>query len=807
MKKIFILFSFQLIFACMSTLLFAQAKAAPLPDPTKMTAFQGYQNFYFDETGGKIWLKIDHLDEEFLLVNGLPAGLGSNDIGLDRGQIGESKVVSFKRSGSKVLLIQSNYQYRAVSQNPSERKAVEEAFAQSAIWGFELKTLEDGTQLIDLTPFLLSDQHGVANSLKRTKQGNYAVDDSRSAIFPDRVKAFPENIEFEATITFKGTPEGSDVRTVSPNAEYITLRQHLSFIKLPDNKYKPRIHDPQSGFIYVDFYDYAQPIERPINQRYIVRHRLEKANPGAKKSKAVEPIIYYLDPGTPEPVRSALLEGASWWNEAFEAAGFIDAFQVKMLPEDADPMDVRYNVIQWVHRSTRGWSYGASIVDPRTGEIIKGHVSLGSLRVRQDFLIAQGLVPIYENGQNPDPVALEMALARLRQLAAHEVGHTIGLTHNFAASINDRASVMDYPHPLILSKVTGLDFSNAYDTGIGNWDKQAILYGYQQFAPSENEQEKLNRIIEATDALGLLFISDEDSRPYGGASPDGHLWDNGINPVAEMQRLLDLRTNRLQALGQNNIAPGSPNFELERVLTPLYLAHRYQVEACAKLIGGVSYSYANDSRAIPVSEAIQDQALDAILTCLRPEHLAIPKELLELLPPPPPGYRRDREFFPSYTDPVFDPVAASEAIGTHAFQLLLHPDRLARITRQYALGYREKSLPEYLEKITIALFTVPKENPYVEELCFSLEVLFVEDLFRLALNPKIDSEVIAAAYWQISRIQLQLQKENNTVPKVHDSYLLARINQFMQGQESFEPLPEPKIPPGSPIGCGENAEF
>ena len=278
----------------------------------------------------------------------------------------------------------------------------------------------------------------------------------------------------------------------------------------------------------MSYADYATPIQDPLVKRFIIRHRLRKKDPTAPLSDPVQPIVYYVDRGAPEPIRSALIEGASWWSQAFVAAGYKNAFQVKELPEGVDPMDVRYNVIEWVHRSTRGWSYGTSIIDPRTGEIIKGHVSLGSLRVRQDFLIAQGLVEAYANGATPDPRLLELSLARLRQLAAHEVGHTLGLQHNFAASTQNRASVMDYPPPLVSIDSKGnIDLSQAYATGIGAWDKRTILYGYREFPNGTDEAAGLASILQENIAQGLRYLTDADARPPGSANPFAHLWDSG----------------------------------------------------------------------------------------------------------------------------------------------------------------------------------------------------------------------------------------------------------------------------------------
>jgi hypothetical protein len=476
-----------------------------------LTKYPGYFNFYWDEKTGHILLEVDKFDTEFLYVNSLPAGVGSNDLALDRGQIGNSRIIKFIKSGPKILLVQPNYAYRAISNNADERKSVEEAFAQSVIWGFKQEADQDGRVLIDLTPFLLRDSHAIADKLAASQQGSFNLDESRSAVYLPNTKGFPENSEFEATITLTGKGKGSEIASVTPDPNSVTVRMHQSFIKLPDNNYKVRKFDPRSGFYENSYMDYATPIDQPIVKRQLVRHRLEKKDPAATMSDPVKPIIYYVDRGAPEPVRTALIEGASWWNQAFEAAGYKNAFQVKLLPEDADPMDIRYNIIQWVHRSTRGWSYGESIVDPRTGEIIKGQVSLGSLRDRQDFLIAEGLLQPYEDGKPTSDAMLKLAIARLHQLAAHEVGHTLGLQHNFTSSINNRASVMDYPPPLYSLNSDGtIDVSKAYTTEIGGWDKRAVLYGYQDFPAGTDNDGALKGIMNETLKEGYLFITDRE---------------------------------------------------------------------------------------------------------------------------------------------------------------------------------------------------------------------------------------------------------------------------------------------------------
>jgi len=765
-------------------------------------SFTGFYSFEFTDEG-EIHLQVpDHsLHEEFLYVNSLAAGIGSNDIGLDRGQLGDERIVKFIKAGNKLLLVQPNQRYRAISDNELEVKAVEEAFAQSVLGGFKIKSSMNGNHVIDLTSFLLRDAHGVSKRLSDSKQGSYRLAADKSAIWIDRTKSFPNNSEFEALLTFEGEPKGKFIRSVVPSPEQISVRQHHSFIKLPDSNYEPRIFHPFSGYGFTSFADYATPIESPIQKRYINRHRLEKKNPDAAISEAVEPIIYYIDSGCPEPVKSALMEGASWWDQAYQAAGFAKGtFQVKELPEGADPLDVRYNMIQWVHRSTRGWSYGASVRDPRTGEIIKGHVSLGSLRVRQDFLIAQGLFSPYKEGDDNHGPMLELALQRLRQLSAHEVGHTIGLAHNFASSYNKRASVMDYPHPLIKEKDNKLHIEKAYDDKIGAWDKFVIRYGYSDFPDRVSESEALQDLIDEAKLKDLRFMSDSDARPAGGAHPLGHLWDNGTDIIEELHRMNDLRSNALQRFGTHTITTGTPYSELEKALVPLYYMHRYQAEAVSKLIGGVSYDYnvkgdANHKVA-PVSEDRQKLALDALLGTLSSDYLKIPQHILDLIPPSAFGYRRDRESFNSKSGLSFDPLAGAESYTHYLLGFLLHPERLTRLDQQNAIYGHSMSLRNYFSTIHNRIKS--RGTGYDQKIKQAQEVNFVVHLLKLGLDHKIDHAVKSEALHFVST---QFAKGGNALQNAHQYNLQTIVQQALDRPEDYEWPVFSKMPPGSPIGC------
>jgi len=773
-----------------------------------MKPFPGYFPFYWEEKTGKLWLEIDKFDTEFLYVSSLPAGIGSNDIGLDGRQLGETRIVEFQRVGPKVLLVQSNYGFRATSGDAAEKRAVEEAFARSVLWGFRVEAEEKGRVLVDATDFFLRDAHGVAGRLRRSNQGNYRVDPARSALYLPRTRNFPRNTEVEALLTFTGMNPGRFVREVVPDPASITVRQHHSFIRLPEEGYEPRAYDPRANFFGVTYMDFSAPLDRSLTRRVIARHRLEKKDPEAEISDPVEPIVYYVDPGVPEPVRSALIEGASWWNQAFEAIGYRNAFRVKVLPEGADPMDIRYNMINWVHRSARGWSYGSTVVDPRTGEILKGHVALGSQRLRQDFLIAQGLIAEYEEGGDNARKMVEMALARIRQLSCHEVGHTLGMGHNYAASVNNRASVMDYPHPLIkLRKDGSLDLSDAYATGIGEWDKVSIAYGYQDFPEGVDEEKELKAILDRAFSRGLVFLAGQDAGPDS-AHPLAATWDNGKDPVDELERMMKVRAAALRNFSEKRIPVRTPMAFLEDVLVPVYFFHRYQVEAAASVVGGLVYNHTlrGDVQENPriVSASEQRRALDVLLKTIRPEALVLKDSILGLIPPRPPGFRRTRELFSGRTGSTFDPLAAAEAAANHTIQLLLRPARAARLVDYHSRNPEYPGLDEVLDRIIAATWKSVPASPRLAEIQRVVDVAVLYNLMNLAAGEAHAPQVRAAAELKLEELKTwlvaRMEAEEDPGWKAHYFFAVNRIRRFQKNPAEI-PLPEPfSPPPGAPIG-------
>ena len=779
----------------------AQEGLPSIADKTSgATALEGFFDLYWDEADGVLYWEIDPAGGEFLYQVSMGSGLGSNPVGIDRGQLRGTHVLEAKRIGPRLLLMEPNYRFQARSDNPTEVQAVRDAFAPSVYWGFDVVAESDGRALVDATPFFIRDARGAAQQMAQRGQGAFQLDKSRSAIHTPATRSFPENTEVEALLTFTSANPGGLVRGVAVNPRAVTLRQHHSFIRLPDDGFKPRVADPRIGVNGPTIYDYATPIDKDMRIRLAARHRLQKRNPGAAPSGPVEPIVYYVDPGTPEPVRSALVEGARWWEDAFEAAGFINAYRVEVLPDGVDPQDIRYNMIHWTHRRTRGYSYGNTVTDPRTGEIIRGVVNLGSLRLRQDYMLAQGMTaPFPDGGASPaEPAwdaagpaahgdhgahgsacmaaaplfeylaeaagnadAVEMALARVRQLSAHEIGHTLGFPHNYLASAYGRESVMDYPAPLVEIVDGELDLSNAYLQRIGEYDKLSVEWLYREFPEGADEAAELDAIVMRGIGDGLEFMAHSNNNFVGAAHPYASVWDNGANLVDHLKHELRVREIGMRRFGEDMIREGRPLSDLEYVLLPLYMHHRFQLRAAAQSIAGANYRYAvkGDGQA-PVEIVAGDEqrdALETILSTLTVDFLALPKDLLATMPPP--AFRhQEGEAFPGRTGLLFDPIAAAAAAADFSVGEILHPQRMARLVAYGSLDQDYPNLAEVADRLLEVTWGAGKpDDEYELQVLHAIQRAVVDRMMQRAGSEASAPEVRAVLSDRLDRLAARIE--------------------------------------------------
>ena len=785
---------------------FSHAQILPTIEDTVANAelMGGYFDLYWDASTGKMYWEIDELDVEFLYQVSMASGLGSNPVGIDRGQLRGTYVLSPKRIGPRILLMQPNYRYRASSDNELERQAVEDSFAPSVLWGFDIVAETGARALIDATDFFLRDARNVTGAISGRDQGDFSLDKSRSAFYLNNTKAYPENVEVESMLTFTSSNPGRLVNGVAATGGSVTLRQHHSLVKLPDDDFAVRYADPRIGTNGPTIQDYSTAIDEDLQVRLVARHRLQKKDPNAAISEPVEPIIYYVDSGTPEPIKSALIEGASWWNDAYEAAGFINAFQVMELPAGADAQDVRYNMIHWTHRRTRGYSYGGSVTDPRTGEIIKGNVNLGSLRLRQDYLHGQGLVPGFEylsSVSDGNSASVDMALDRVRQLSAHEVGHTLGFPHNYLASSYGRESVMDYPAPLIEISDNGeIDLSNAYLQRIGEYDKLSVRYAYEQFPPGANEEAELESIVQESIDRGLLFMAHNNNNFVGAGHQFASVWDNGDNLVDQLKHEFEVRRIGMENFSPDLIREGEPYSNLEYVLLPLYMHHRFQLNSAAQSIGGANYRNAvrgdGQTPFTIIDGDEQRDALNTVLSTLSVDFLKLPENVLDLLSPA--AYRHNQgESFPGRAGLLFDALGAAEASANLSVQQLMHPARMARLVTYGSMG----DYPD-LEEVVDSLIeqtwgAETPEDEYGQRVLSVVQRVAVDEMITQASNTGSSGEVRSVLASRLNELANQLEDERN--PSAHQEGVAADIRRWQQRAENALPEPALQMPAGDPI--------
>mgnify|MGYP003132427705 CR=1 FL=1 len=724
----------------------------------------------------------------------LKAGLGSNPVGLDRGWGSSGEILVFRKIGNRVLLEVENQTYRANPDNPLEARAVAESFANSFVGEAEITAQDGGNVTFDLTGFLVGDSLNLVQHLKDADQGTFTVAEKRSLVDPDNILVFPDNVEVDVFLTLSSKDPGREVATTAASGNDVTLVQHHSFVRLPEEGYTPLASDPRAGVIDQIYFDYSAALDEPVVKRLARRYRLQKNANG----ETINPITFYIDSGAPVQIQEALLDGARWWGNAFAAAGYPDGYRVEILPEDAHPLDIRYNVVQWVHRQTRGWSYGGGISDPRTGEMLKGHVILGSLRVRQDRMIFEGLAGTGETGTGSDNDPVELALARIRQLSAHEIGHSLGFQHNFAASTYGKGSVMDYPAPDVRVKRGQLDFSNVYGVGIGAWDKFTATWLYGDLT----EEERDAMVLEAR-SDGLIYVADQDARSASTGHPLGNIWDNGSDPVEALRETLEIRRIALESFGPDRVAQGQPISDLNDVIVPIYLYHRYQTAAAAKLIGGMSFNYAERGDGQPAASIVsperQLEALDILLETVDPARLDLPDDVLALLTPGMANYALadwDRERFAGAASPAFDVVSAADTAAGTTFSILLEPQRVARLIEFHRRDPENPGVSTVLGRVqegVLASAPSARTRPIAE----AVRARYAFSLMELA---GADTTVAVKAGAEAGLRDLSEALESMGGDQA--AWLHERIEDFLEAPADVNPpaIEAEALPPGGPIG-------
>lgn len=770
----------------------------------------GFLPIYLDERQGKLLLELSGDSARMLFFTTQATGLGSNPIGIDRGMSGGGNVLRFQRNGDRVLAIFENWNYRATDpNNPDLKRTVDEAFPASTVAALPLLAVEGGRMLVDATDFAMRDWTGVGRTLARSQEGSYAPARDRSYFYEPYTKALPQNTEVDVALTFAtaGNP-GRTVSMIAPDGSAITMRQHLTFVPLPDDNFRMRDADPRVGYFGRQFNDYSQPVEDELVRRLASRHRLERTNPADPNSPIKNPIRYYVDRGIPEPLRTATLEGAKFWEQAFDQAGLKGGYVASLLPEGADPMDIRYNVIQWVNRNERGWSVGGSLSDPRTGEILKGMARLDSHRGRTAYNLYAGLM----GADTPGDTA--WVLGRVRQVTAHEIGHTLGMAHNYIASTYDRGSLMDYPAARVgLTPQGDLDLSSIYDVGPAPFDVWAVRWGYTPF-PKATESDSLAAIIRDGLQRGLLFLSDNDARPASSSDPRTNIWDDRATALEFLQNQVAVRKVAMERFGMRNIRTGEPVALLQERFVPVYFIHRFAISSLSKTVGGMEYRNAvkgdgqQATRTVPAAE--QRQALAALTAQLAPQALAIPDTVITLMAPRPYGYRGSVELFGTRTAPAFDEFGAARTLAQMIVDAILVPERAARLVQQSARDGGALSLDETIDALLTATWRASApSNSRMAALQRVTQESVVDGLLNLAADKSAAPEVRSMVTFKLNELRRdaasRVTSGRNDVSRAHWAQMERDIARWLDDGVLPARAPALVAPPGDPFG--DEGEF